>query len=670
MPIATTSTDIVSNQKIRIEDLRKPSDLELEVISEIATHYYSYRNMREGTFDQFQGYSLEGMLELSRKLFWNTNITESEDLHDLGLDFSIPFIRKELMQFLGRLSGQNFKGRFNGDNLDILGTRVLNAIHEKWRFKSNDKNEKFWELLYGLTNGTLCKFIGYNNAKQTKRYLDSYDSESGQSTMRTKQIPYWNDVWSEIVPLEDIYLKKVYERNIQKQGSVIWKTDMDWKDFRAEFKNYENAEYVYPGNQLAEDSLYFRLIEGMGVPAGSKVQLLKEYDTINDNFTMQCNGIWLNPIGKGRNQVRSPIPFNHKTMPFVWSISDPIDEKFAYGLSLPFKIKESHKILNVGSTMIVERELRAINPPILSSDFEAPKLIFGSNSVIPVNDVNSYKEMRISEPSSQFFTMMNSMQGYMSDQAQGGDTSAAPSKQPKSAKEVIALENIKQQTLGIANAMFYNLLYQEMMLVIKTALQFYAVDKYSKVDDRIVRMLRIPNTHLTSGGTGTLEVRVVNKKQKDLDTFFEQIHKSIMNGKTTEIIEAPVEVIQNMDFEITSIDIEPENADEIKKATFFEQVITPMINVYVPQGIADIGKVYMRHLEMLGEHPGDYSSDQVLPTLMSAWGETKYTPMVKGADGSMKGAQQESGQATGALQQSVTGTQFGSQSAGKLPIEQ
>lgn len=651
-------------EKIILENIRMPSELELEIVSGVASDYHKFRNLREGPFDQFQGNSLEDYLEISRKLFWNTDITESEDLSDLGLDFSIPFVRKEVMQFLGRITGQNFKGRFNGDNLDIFGTRVLNAIYEKWRFRSNDKNEKFWEILYGLTNGTMCKFIGYNNAKLTKRYLTSYDSSSGNSTMRTKEVPFWNDVWSEIVPLEDIYLKKIYERNIQKQGKLIWKTEMDWKDFRAEFKNFDNAEYVYPGNQLAEDSLYFRMIDGMGITAGNKVQLLKEYDVLNDEYIIQCNGIWLNPIGKGKKQTKSPMPFNHKMMPFVWSIADPIDDKFAYGLSLPFKTKDAHKIMNVGTTMLVERELRAINPPILSSDFEAPKLIFGTNSVIPVNDVNAYKEMKISEPSSQFFSMMNQMQGFMTEQAQGGATQGGQSRQPKSAKEVIAMENIKQQALGVANTMFYNMLYQEMLLVIKTALQFYSTDKFQKIDDRIKRLLKIPNTHLTTGGTGNLEVRIVKKKQDDITTFWEAVHKSVVDGKMTEIIEAPADVIQKLDFEITSIDIEPESADEMKKATFFEQVIQPMLSVYVPQGIADLGKVYMRHLEKLGEHPADYSSDKVLPTLMSSWGvDTPFNPEMAG----IKGQQENTGSTTGNLIQSGTGVKFGSQNAGALP---
>ena len=37
---------------------------------------------------------------------------------------------------------------------------------------------------------------------------------------------YYNDVWTEIAPLEDIYLAKTYERDVQRQGKMIWRNQM------------------------------------------------------------------------------------------------------------------------------------------------------------------------------------------------------------------------------------------------------------------------------------------------------------------------------------------------------------------------------------------------------------------------------------------------------------
>lgn len=639
-------------KKIRLEDIRVPSDLELEQVNNVYDLFYKWRSLRSGSIKQLQGNDFETYLKKSRQLFWNTLNTPSEDLKDIGLEFSIPFVRKEVMDFIGRIASQDFVPRINGEGLDIYGVKVLQAMYDRWRFHSNDRVEKFWELLYGQVNGTMCKFVGYNDAKLTRRFLTEYNND-GSFKIEEKERPYWNDVWTEIVPIEDIYLPKIWERNIQKQGKLIWKSEMSWQDFKSEFNSFDNAEYVYPGNQFAEDSLYFRLLDSAGVTAGDRVQVIKFYDVIKDEYVTIANGVWLNPVGKNdKKQAIAPNPFDHKMMPFVWGINDPIDEKFCYGLSLPFKIKDPHKLLNTSLTLMVEREFRAVDPPVLSSDFEAPKLIFGEHKVIPVNDVNAYKEMSMSEPSGQFMNMMNSLQGFMSAQSQGGSGAASSSRQPKSAREVLALENLKQQALGNALTMYYDILRQEIILMLKTALQFYPLAKYKKDKSKILRSITLPDYPLLAGGTGTLEVRFVKKKSADLANFFESVNRSMVNGKPYEIIEAPLDLIEGLEFEITSIDLQAAQADEMKKAAFYEQVIQPMINVYIPAGLADPGKVFLRHLEKMGEHPADYASSKTLPQLMQTWKDQTNVTIPKESPAPL-------GPTTGAVKQSTTGMQNG-----------
>lgn len=668
--------------KIALENIRIPSQLELETVSDVWANFYKWRSYRSGSIQQLQGLDLETYLGRSRELFWNAMITSSEDLRALGLEFSIPFVRKETLDYVGKVVGQDIKPRFNGEGLDIFGVKVLQSIYDKWRFKSNDKVEKFWQTLYGTVNGTVPIYVGYNNAKTTRRYLKNYDKKTGDYKLEEKKEPYWNDVWTEIAPLEDIYLPKIYERNIQKQGRMQWKTEMDFKDFKREFRTFDNAEYVHPGNQIAEDSLYFRLLSGSGVTSSDRIQVLKEWDTLSDTFVINANGIWLNPVGKGRKQIVAPNPFDHKMLPFVWGIGEAIDEKFAYGLSLPFKIKDPHKLMNTSYTMLVERELRAIEPPILTSDFDAPKLIFGQNNVIPVNDVNAYKELKISEASGPYFNMMAGLQSVMTSQAQGGAQQTGQGRQPKSAKEAQQMAAMQQQAFSTALLMFYDIIRQETILILKTALQFYPVDKYQKVDSRIIRSLTVPNGALSTGGTGQIEVRFVKKKKADIELFFEAIHKSIMNGKMTEIIEAPISAIQDLEFEITSIDLEPSQSEEMKQTSFIANVINPMINTYIPMGLADPGKVFLRHLEKLGEHPADFASDKALGQLMTLWGEqTNVTlpspnPNPGGAGGGSGpsditkppvSGQQNASPAAGNALQSTNGMKFGGQNTGPLP---
>ena len=384
------------------------------------------------------------------------------------------------------------------------------------------------------------------------------------------------------------------------------------------------------------------------------MQVLKRWNIFKDEYEVVANGVWLNPIGAGDKQEVSPNPFDHKTLPFTWTLAEVIDEKFSYGLSLPFKIKDTHKLLNTSITMQIEREFRAIDPPILSSDFEAPKLIYGQHKVIPVNDINTYKELTLQEASPAFSNMMGTLQGEMTSLAQGGQGPiGAPSRQPKSAREQMQMEQLKQQAMGNALTMYYDLIRQETMLVLKTALQFYPLKKYEKQKGNILRSLTLPNYPLAQGGTGTVELRFTKKKSNDYALWIEAINKGMVNGNKYEIIEAPLDFIEHLEFEIVSIDMEPEQSSDLKKAAFFEQVIQPMLQIYVQAGVADIGKVFLRHLEIMGEHPADFVSTQKLPDLMKTWSDME--------DVNVTAPPTPKGQTTGAMNQSSTGIANGPQ---------
>ena len=647
-----------SEGKIRMEDYVQPSHKESEIVGESYAGFYKSRNERSGKLRQFQYHTFTDYLTVSRELFWNSMVTKSDDLEELGLDFSLPFIRKEVMDFVGRLTSQGISPKLTGEGAGIHGVNVLQAIYKKWRLKSNDKVEKFWQTLYSVTNGTVCLNVGFDGAERDVRYLEAYDPETKAYKIREEKRKPWNDVFSEIIPIEEIYLSKLWERDIQKQGRVWRLQEMAYSDFQREFGSYDRASLVLPGNRIAEDSLYFTLLGGSGITTSDKVQILRDMNTDGDKFPVMANGVMINPLGDGENVACPPNPHHHKMMPLVWSINEAIDEKFAYGLSTPFKLKDPHKILNTSFTMMVERELRAIDPPIITSDFEAPQLIFGQKRIVPVNDINAYKEFKIGETSNQFFTMQNSLQGMMSSFGQGGFSQIIPSRQPKSAREVMAMDSMKQQSLGNALLTYYDLVRQELFLVLKTALQFYQTGKYDT--GAILRSITVPNFPLTTGGIGNMEVRIVKEPKMGLALYFESIKRSVETGKATEIMEVPTSVLDNLAFYIDEIKLEPEKSSEMERAVWNEQVLQPLLNVFIPAGVADMGKTYLRFLEKNSEHPSDFSKDETVTQL--GYGGGKPFQMPQGRQGA--------GAMTGNMNQSMTGTMFGSQSNGGIPSEE
>jgi len=656
--------------KYRIEDEYQPSDKVLEEIGESYGTYYTYRNNREQNFRQIQYYSLEEFWKESRMLFWNSTKTKSEDLEALGLDFSLPFIRKEVLDFTGRLVSMNINPMITGDALNAYSVKVLQAMYKKWRFKSKDKVEKFWQVLYSSMNGTVCNYVGFDANQREFKYLTEYDTEKRQSQFRSEMKKMWDDAYTEIVALEEMYLEKIWERDIQKQNRTIRVKEMTWADFKKNLpeSRYPNAKFVVPGAQVADDSLFFELLGGTQILNTDKVQVLYDMNTGEDKYKIIANGILLND----EDGECAPNPFTHKMQPYTWAINEPIDDKFAYGMSMPFLLKEPTKILNTSYTMLVERELRSIDPPVLSSDFEAPDLIFGQQRVIPVNDVNAYKEFRIEEASGAYFTMMNSLQGLMSSFAQGGNAQLAPSRQPKSAREVMQMEKLKQQSLGNTLIMYNNLIHQEVMLLLKTMLQFYPSGRFES-GDNLLRAFVAPNMPLSRGSMGNLEVRFVKEPTKALDLYFEAVKKSIDNGRPTEIIEMPADVIDNLEFYIDDIKLEPEKDDEMERALFNEQVLQPLLNVFIPAGVADMNKTYVRWMEKMGEHPSSFTSEQNMSQIMSAWGGTPMQSQPQQMQSGMSmqdivgGMRQGQGAMTGNVNQSRTGTMFGGQSNGGLP---
>jgi hypothetical protein len=173
----------------------------------------------------------------------------------------------------------------------------------------------------------------------------------------------------------------------------------------------------------------------------------------------------------------------------------------------------------------------------------------------------------------------------------------------------------------------------------------------------------IPNMPLTTGGQGDLQLRIVSKVQDPMTLFYESINEALKNGRMTEIIEAPVDLIQNLEFYIAEIELEQEKSSDMKKAMFVQSILNPMLQYFVPAGVADIGKLYLRYLESMGEHPADYSSSKVLPQLMSQWGVGYPQPnLIPQAQPVTAGSAR--GNPMGNMQQAQQGQMFGAQSNG------
>lgn len=178
--------------------------------------------------------------------------------------------------------------------------------------------------------------------------------------------------------------------------------------------------------------------------------------------------------------------------------------------------------------------------------------------------------------------------------------------------------------------------------------------------------MMVPDSPLMMGGQGNLELRLVNKVSSPMELFVEMVHKSLANQKMTEIIEAPIDLVRNLEFEVTDIDLESEQTSEMAQALFVEKIMTPMAP-FVQMGLVDPGKLFLRWMEKMGEHPADYVSDKVLPQMMMTWQGNYNWPnqQMFGQQGQGQGQPNQIGNLNQSVRGAQTGgmAQFGSQNA-------
>ncbi|MCK4501253.1 hypothetical protein KAU11_12200, partial [Candidatus Babeliales bacterium] len=98
-----------------------------------------------------------------------------------------------------------------------------------------------------------------------------------------------------------------------------------------------------------------------------QVEFIRFYDSMNDQYVMIANGIWLNPLGS--EEEVQPLPWAHKGQPFYSAINEPFGV-FFYGKSLPNKLSSMQDVLNVLENMMMDQSFLSIFTPIITAGFD------------------------------------------------------------------------------------------------------------------------------------------------------------------------------------------------------------------------------------------------------------------------------------------------------------
>lgn len=600
----------------KLEEVYHPSQEVQDEIFEIYTKYLKWRSYKTQLYKQFNNQTLDNYLMDSRQKFWGY-LPISDDVDTP--QFFFPETRNQIIKILSQIAALKPKASFEGvENFDIIKATVLGDLFEYWRRKSNRKIQNFWQYLYNIINGTVIVYTAYRSNVREVKNVTMYNSETGE-TKYTVDTLDTSDVEDMIVNLEDIFIPKMWQPDIQEQGELIWRVIMRYDDFKFMYKGYKNVDLVRPGAQFSDQSIFYDFLP-FNIRTSDYVEVIKYFNSQEDEYAILANGVLLNSImvsdetGEGQEEELAPLPWNHKQLPFSKTIFEPLDANFFFGMPLAQKVKSPQEALNMLWELMLERETRAVNVPIITNDPSVEMGIeFKPGRVYQVQgDPNSYKELQMNPTSGSFWNALTALDGMVQNTGSGGGGPISPSIQPRSARENMLNAQQQQQVGGIYNIFYQDLLEQKSWLTIKNMIQFYTSGKVKKIlgEREFNKIITLTNTMLRAGGIGNREIRVTNKPVDPDILQKESYFRSLLRKERVEIIEVTPEALNALNFDI-KMQFEQENSPESERFLFLDY-ITTVFKLFGQSGIISPKKAFFRISEKFNENPSDLVEDNVL----------------------------------------------------------
>src|SRR5574343_816185 len=178
-----------------------------------------------------------------------------------------------------------------------------------------------------------------------------------------------------IVPVDQLYIENFYERDIQKQGWLLWRRVQSFSLLETKYKELypEKWKYVRPGLQLlyndANNQFYYVYDPNM------RPYMCEEVIYWNKSMDLRIilvNGVML-------TDHDCPNPRYDKQYPFAKFGYEQINSRCFYYKSLAFKTSHDAAIVNTLYPMIIDGTYLNVMPPLINQGGEA----IGSDVIIP-----------------------------------------------------------------------------------------------------------------------------------------------------------------------------------------------------------------------------------------------------------------------------------------------
>lgn len=621
----------VVEEKEKKYSSRFPDDREREVVHAVFYKFRDSANSRNRNFENFDGLNIIDYIEDSVRRY-TTNVDYREGMEDWQARVHDPFTRNKVNAVLGKvvqaLPIAEFRGR--GDE-DLRKGQILSNLYEY-----SEELDDYEELMVNLLNEAIVKgtAIGYEGQERKTTAIREV-SGAGDDIKIKEGKKRINRLYGDIVRLEDFYPSSVGIRRIKDMPYCFWRNTTPYNQFLQDYAAFSRASEVNPmsaiGDTREERAEYLDYVS-QDVGEGD-VEIIRYYNRDTDEYIIIANGVWLNPIISGGEKVISPLPFNHKELPF-WEVRfETFDSSFFYGKSLPDKLKSFQDVLNVLTNMLLDQSFLTVFKPILTNGFDSIEddyLRPGRRTPIDTQGLSikdAVQELDISTPTGWHQFILDHTRKIMEESSvdglQSGNVGGLADRTPAQAVRVAA-EGVSS-ILGLFGRFVKYGIFRKAQLRAKNIMQFWTDPKYPVIEqvlgeggaqdfNKCFNTFKIENTVMSNGKRG-MKIIEMYKDKKDMPTRAKQKARAdvykLETRKNIEIMAIPSEYIRSFEFD-TKLIANPKS-DETKesdKAMHLEKVRVYMS--FFPN-LVDTTELFAQTAEKMGDDPTKIMRPDAIP---------------------------------------------------------
>lgn len=616
----------------------EPSATELTVVSDVFQKFRRSADDRNRNFQYFDGLNLIDYIDDSVRRF-NTNYDERDYIEDWQARIHDPFTRNKVLAVLGKVNAvlpiAAFRGR--GDE-DVRKGVILTSLYEYAEDVDNYDELMLHILLEAIVKGTA---IGYEGAIYKKRKIRNVKG-TGDDISVTEETEISCKLPGSIVPLEEFYPSSVGIRSISMMPYCFRRYVTPFASFLQDWGEFDKSKLVRPQRRHAQDEMrpYYLDYISSEVMEGD-VEVIQFFDKDNDQYIILANGIWLNPIQQGESAENiSPLPFNHKDLPF-WEIKFDFFGDFFYGKSLPDRLKSMQDVLNVLTNMLLDQSFLTIFPPILTNGYDSIEEDYlrpGRRTPIdtqglPINQ--AFAKLDLGTPSGWHQYILEYTRRIMEEASIDSVSSGRAGVGGRTtAEEIRTAADGVTSILGIFGRMVNVGMKRKAMLKAANILQFWTDSKTPMVRKILTdggvetfndafNTYKIDNTVLTTGKRGTKIIELYSDKSKMPNK--EQLTARALVGEAeaghkVEVMALPGDYIRDFQYDVRMVSNPKREASrDVEKALQLEKV-----RVYLSffPNIIDVTELAAETAEIMGDDPTKLIKPDAIQAAIDAGRET------------------------------------------------